>query len=148
MPGLSVSRSVSAPVDAVWTVFTDLARSADRLSAVNAVEVLTPGEFALGTRWRETRTMFGREATEEMEVTAIVPGRSYTTGADSHGSHYMSRFDFVPTETGTDVTFTFHAESHGVMRFVGSLMWPMLKGKMTKELRRDLDELAEYCERA
>jgi hypothetical protein len=28
------------------------------------------------------------------------------------------------------------------------VVWPMLKGKMTKELRRDLDELAVYCERS
>lgn len=148
MPSLHVTRSIAVTPDVAWTVFTDLAQSAERLTAVNAVEVLTPGEFGLGTRWRETRTMFGREATEEMKVTAVDPGRSYTADAESHGSHYVSRFDFTPTPNGTDVRFSFSSESHGVMRFVGSVMWPMLKGKMTKELRRDLDDLAAYCERA
>jgi uncharacterized protein YndB with AHSA1/START domain len=147
MPGLSVVRSIAAPPEKVWAVFTDLKASADRLSAVKAVEVFTAGPFGVGTRWRETRTMFGREATEDMEITAVDPGRSYTAEAASHGSHYTSRFDFAPTEDGTDVTFSFTGESHGAMRVVGAVMWPMLKGKMAKELRRDLDDLAVYCER-
>ena len=147
MPGLSVTRSISAPPETVWAVFTDLPKAAERLSAVNAVEVFTDQPFGVGTRWRETRTMFGREATEDMEITAVDPGRSYTAEAASHGSHYTSRFDFAPTGTGTVVTFSFNSESHGLMRIVGAAMWPMLKGKMTKELRRDLDDLAAYCER-
>ena len=147
MPGVSVVRSIAAPPETVWAVFTDLKESAERLSAVKAVEVFTDGPFGVGTRWRETRTMFGREATEDMEITAVDPGRSYTAEAASHGSHYTSRFDFAPTEDGTDVTFSFTGESQGAMRIVGAVMWPMLKGKMTKELRRDLDDLAVYCER-
>lgn len=147
MPGLSVLRPISAPPETVWAVFTDLGNSVERLSAVDAVEVFTEGPFRVGTRWRETRTMFGREATEEMEVTAVEPERSYTVEAASHGSHYTSQFHFAPTEAGTDVTFSFSSESHGAMRFVSAVMWPLLKGKMTKELRRDLDDLAVYCER-
>ena len=146
MPSLSVTRSIAASPDHVWDVFTDLAQSVDRLSAVNSVEILTEGAFGIGTRWRETRTMFGREATEEMKVTQVDPGRSYTAEAASHGSHYVSRFDFAPTVSGTDVTFSFSGESNGAMRIVGLVMWPVLKGKMAKELRRDLDDLAEYCE--
>jgi len=48
---------------------TDLEGSAERLSGVNEAEILERPEFGLGTRWRETRTMFGKEATEEMVVT-------------------------------------------------------------------------------
>lgn len=150
MPSLRVHRAIAAPPDAVWAVFTDLPRSAERLTAVDAVEILSDGDgdgdFGVGTRWRETRTMFGKQATEEMEVTAVDPQRSYTVEAESRGTHYVSRFDFTPTGDSTDVTFTFSGESSGAMRVVGALMWPLLKGKMTQELRRDLDDLAGHCE--
>jgi uncharacterized protein YndB with AHSA1/START domain len=146
VPSLSVQRSIAAPPETVWAVFTDLGKAVERLSAVEAVDILTDGPFGVGTRWRETRTMFGREATEEMEVTFVDPERSYTTEAASHGSAYTTRFDFAPTQAGTDVTFSFTSESHGAMRLVGAVLWPLLKGKMAKELRRDLDDLALHCE--
>ncbi len=60
---------------------TDLAGAPRVVRGIDAVEVLTPGEFGVGTRWRETRTMLGRSATEEMTVTAMEPQRSYTTEA-------------------------------------------------------------------
>ncbi len=44
----------------------------------HAVERLDSGtDFGVGTTWRETRVMFGREATEVMEIVAVDEGRSY-----------------------------------------------------------------------
>src|SRR3712207_9524800 len=81
MQDVEVSRHVAATVERVWAVVTDLAGSPQVVRGIDAVEVLTPGEFGVGTRWRETRTMLGRSATEEMTVTAVDPQRAYTTEA-------------------------------------------------------------------
>jgi hypothetical protein len=136
-------------VDRVWSVFTDIAAGAERLSAVEHLEMLTEQPFGTGTRWRETRQMFGKSATEEMWVTDVEPMRFYVVEADSHGTHYTSRYDFSsPNSSTTTVTFSFSGSSRGVMKLLGAAMWPLLKGKMTTELRRDLDELAQACESA
>ena len=87
---LKVSREVIAPAEQVWSVITDLDRAAERLSGVNALERVSGPAFDVGTRWRETRKMFGKEATEEMEVASVTPGSAYTVLAESHGSKYES----------------------------------------------------------
>lgn len=149
MPSVTTARTIDAPIERVWSVFTDLAASQDRLSAVEKVEVVTEGPFRVGTTWRETRKMFGRTETEEMHVTEVDDQVSYTVEATAQGTTYRSRFDFTAQEpSGTRVVFTFTGETPGgVRKVVGAVLWPLLRGKVAKELRRDLDDLAAYCER-
>ena len=72
---IEVSQRIEAPAEQVWAVITDLANSPQVISGIDAVEILGgPPEFGVGTRWRETRTMLGKTATEEMEVSAVDPG--------------------------------------------------------------------------
>ena len=62
MRDVEVRRHVAAPVERVWALATDLEGSPRVVRGIEAVEVLTPGPFGVGTRWRETRRMFGRSA--------------------------------------------------------------------------------------
>jgi uncharacterized membrane protein len=147
MPSLTVSRTIKAPIGDVWQVFTDLPSAPDRLSAVQSVEMLSDQPFGEGTRWRETRQMFGKAATEEMWVTHVHEPETYSVAAHSNGTHYESRYDFHPlTEGETHVSFMFSGKSEGIMRVIGALAWPLLRGKIAKDLRRDLDDLADFCE--
>ena len=51
------------------------------VEAIEVVERLDNGDgFGLGTTWRETRTMFGKKATEDMEVTEYEEGVRYRDG--------------------------------------------------------------------
>ena len=84
MAQLEVSRTVNAPANTLWSIVVDLDGAAERISAIEDIQRLDDGDgFGVGTRWRETRTMFGRSATAEMEVTEFVPGRSYAVEADA-----------------------------------------------------------------
>lgn len=147
MPTVTANRTIEAPISRVWSVFTDLGSSPVHLSAVEDVEVLTDGPFAVGTTWRETRKMFGRTATEEMTVTSLEHQASYAISAMSQGTTYVSRFDFREIDPATtEVRFTFTGETQGgVRKAIGDVMWPLFRGKVAKELRRDLDDLAEVC---
>lgn len=58
---LHVVREIAAPQGRVWDTITDLATAPVTLSGVTRVERLDAGDaFGVGTRWRETRRMFGR----------------------------------------------------------------------------------------
>jgi uncharacterized protein YndB with AHSA1/START domain len=147
MKPIIVSREIAAPPEAVWSVITDLAGSPNVVTAIDRIDVLTEGPFAVGTRWRETRTMFGKSATEEMTVSAIEPGRSYTVVADSSGVHYESSFIIEATAAGCRLTMTFGGEATSTAsRIMGTLMTPFLKGSMSKALAKDLDDLAVAAE--
>ena len=148
MPRLAIARAIDAPVSQVWEIFTDIEGAEQRLSAVEQIELLSSEPFAVGTRWRETRTLYGKSATAEMRISALELHRFYTVEAGATSTRYTSRFDFRSVNPSTtEVTFTFSAESRGKRAAVSKVFWPLIKGRMAKDLRRDLDDLAAVCER-
>ena len=147
MSSYTVSTHVSAPVEKVFEVYTDLDKAADRIPGIVSLERLTDGPFAVGTRWRETRVVFKKEATEEMWVTGYDAPNSYTVGAESNGMKYATEFSFVPDGDGTTVTWTF---SGTPQTFGTKLMSPifgvLMKGPMKKLMMQDLEALRVACE--
>ena len=85
MPSVEVERTIAAPPDRAFRIATDLENLAATVSGIDSVEVLTEGPVGEGSRWRETRTMMGRPATEEMWVTAFEAPRRFVVEAESHG---------------------------------------------------------------
>ena len=97
-------------------MLTDLDNATANVSAIQKVERLDDsGGFKVGTSWRETRKIFGKTATEDMTVTEIDPGRSYTTAAESHGAKYRSTHRVEPIEGGSRITMVFGAEPTGLL---------------------------------
>ena len=60
MAKVKVSTEVKAPVERVFELFTDIEHAAERVSAIEKIEVLSTGPFNLGYRWNETRQVMGR----------------------------------------------------------------------------------------
>ena len=134
----------------MWELATDLEGAPRVLRGIEAVEVLTPGPFGVGTRWRETRRMFGRSATEEMTVTAVEPHRSYTVEASGPGVRYVSGLAFVPSAGGgTDVTATFGGRpTTTVARVLAALTARLGRRAVARALEQDLDDIATAAERS
>lgn len=148
MSELTVSTNVAAPIDRVFAVYTDIGKAAERIPAITSLEVLSEGPFGEGTRWRETRLMFKKEATEEMWVTGFNPPQSYTVEAESHGSRYSTLFQFTPEGTGTKVTWTFSATATSLgAKILSPIFNVLFKGTMIKCMRGDLEALRDVCER-
>jgi hypothetical protein len=147
MFGFTVDRHIAAPPDVVFARASDFRRGHETISAIVKMDVLTDGPVRIGTRFRETRVMFGREATEEMTVTAFEPPKRYTLAAESHGSRYHTELSFAPDGQGTRVTMSFAAMPVTFMaRVMGVLMRPMMKG-IVKMCAKDLDDLKSAIER-
>ncbi|MFB7867772.1 SRPBCC family protein [Streptomyces sp. NPDC056069] len=148
-----VERRVNASPGRVWESITDLRDMPRVLSGVEKVEVLTEGGFAVGTRWRETRRMMGREATEEMTVTVCEPPERYVTVADSHGMHYVSEITLVPdgpavsaTATTLRMTFTARPSHDRAPGLVARLIGRFGARAVARALGKDLDEIARAVE--
>lgn len=148
MSEVQVSRTIAAPVERVWEVFTDLDHAEERLSGVDRIERLTPSGFKVGTTWRETRTLHGNTATEQLTVTLVEPPQRYLVEARSKGTHYRSEFTFTPEGDGTLVRMTFGAEPHGTMgKVVGAVFGGLMSRSVTKSMQQDLDDLADAAEK-
>ena len=148
MADISLSRRIDAPIEKVWSAITDLERSAETISSILKIERLGAGSgFDVGTRWRETRKFFGKQATEEMEVTAIEPLRSYVVKADSHKVHYISEFSVEEAGGQTLLSMTFDAEPQGPLtKLMAETVGRLMKGATRKALQKDLDEIAKAVE--
>jgi carbon monoxide dehydrogenase subunit G len=141
------SEHINAPVEKVFAVASDVEHAPEVISTITKMEVLTDGPVGVGTRFRETRVMFGKEATEEMEFSVFDPPRSYTLVADSHGCHYVSTFRFTPEGAGTRVDFEFTGDAHSFgAKVMSAVMGPLMKGTMRKMLAKDLGELKRSIE--
>ena len=80
-------------------------------------------------------------------IAAVEPERSYTAEATSRGMHYVTTFQFLPTEHGTDVVMTFGGEALGTAAKVMSRAtgWAMT-GSVRKLVQKDLADLATAAE--
>ena len=148
MKPIRVSQEVNAPASVVWNIITDLEGSVETISSIEKVEVLAGDSFGVGTSWRETRTMFGKKATEEMTVTEVVEGESYVVIARPDSANYRTVMSILPTgETACVVSMEFGANPKGTMtRFMGATMGKMFEGATKKALQRDLDDIAAVAE--
>ncbi len=150
MADMTVHKDVGASAERVWAVVADLDRAADVMAAIEKIERLDSGTgFEVGTRWRETRTMFGRTATEVMEVTHIEPGVSYTVESDAAGAHYTST---VSVESFGDhrsrVTMTFSAEAKGLLgKVMAATVGRLFRNATRKALDADLEDIKAAAER-
>ena len=56
----------------IWQVITDIEGSEKTIGAIEQIEILEkPASGLIGLKWRETRTMFGKTATEVMWITDV-----------------------------------------------------------------------------
>ncbi|TVQ82170.1 MAG: hypothetical protein EA380_00695 [Phycisphaeraceae bacterium] len=147
MPSVTVTSEVDAPPERVFEVFTDFPHAASMVSAIDSIEMLTDPPVGIGTRFRETRTMFGKQCSETMEVTRFEPARTVTLEAESHGTHYVSTYTFTREGAGTRVELTM--EGRGVSfvgRIMSTIMWPVMSKSMRRMLETDMLEVKGVIE--
>jgi carbon monoxide dehydrogenase subunit G len=140
--------TIQASPDAVRAAFVDLESWQRWMPGLVRVEKLDDGPFDIGTRWRETRRMFGREASEVFRVTEFEPaligllvdGREGTTGKGEY------RFVYTLHPVGEDATrLTLEGEADmpgAAARVLGFLF----RGMMRRGCERDMAALKAHLE--
>lgn len=147
MATAKVSADFKAPVEDVFKLFTDIEHGAEHVSAIKKIEVASPGPFNLGTRWFETREVFGRVDDAEMEVTAFEPNKTYTVTHHKGGVRIDTVFTFEPIPSGTRVSIEFELNSQGLPPgLLRPVEWAM-GGKVRHALSDDLKDLKRLLER-
>lgn len=135
-----------ADPETTFRVFADIPNAASSIAGIEKIEMLSNSPVGIGTRWRETRIMFGKAATEEMTVTAFDPPHGYTAEAENHGTHYFSRYDFEPAEGGTLVTLRFEGQPRSLAMKLLSVIGFLFMGQVRKMLAQDMVDAAAYAE--
>jgi uncharacterized protein YndB with AHSA1/START domain len=144
-----VVETVQASPMQVFLALTDLDVAAAWMPGLVRIESLGPGPGAVGGGWRETRRMFGREATEEFQVTAVDrPHRLELRVDGSKGSsgrgEYFFTYRLEPRDgAATDVRLT--GEIRGLTGVAG-VVGRLFSGTYRNSCARDLAALKRHLE--
>ncbi len=145
---ITTNVTINAPKESVWNVITDIENSANVISGIESLEVLEkPVQGLTGLKWRETRTMFGKTATEVMWVTDVKEGEYYDVRAESHGALYLTRIHLIEDSGKTVLTWDFEGKPQTFgAKLMSALMGFMFKGATKKALHKDLEDIKEWVE--
>ncbi len=144
MRPIIVSRTIKAPIDRVFQTVADIQHFSKAVPRVVKYEILSPVESGVGTRFRETSRMKGKEQTTELEVTEYVPNEHVRMVADSHGVIWDSVFTVKPERDHTALTLAMDARAY---KFLPRLMYPLMYKMIAKAVASDMDSVKEFCEK-
>lgn len=135
---------------AIWDVITNIEHASETINGIERVEILERPESGLvGLRWRETRRLFGKTATEEMWITAAAENDFYTTRAESHGCIYTSTLSITDNSGSSSLKMTHDSKPQGfIARLLSAPMGIVFKGAMRKVILRDLNDIRAAVEQA
>jgi len=100
----------------------------------------------VGTKWRETRVMFGKEATEVMWVTEMNKDKNYVVEAESRGTHYRSEYTFTQQADDVLVQLTFEGIPLTFGTKIMSALFFLFAGMTKKMLLKDMKSLKVLLE--
>ena len=145
---LSVSVEIEKSIKDVWNAIIDFENCSNYINSIVDLEIIeNPKDTLIGFKWKETRVMFGKEATETMWITDYVENNYYQTRAESHGSIYISRLSLERVRENTKLTMSFTAEAQTFpVKIISVCMGFIAKGSMKKALLKDLNDIKKHLE--
>jgi len=145
---MNLSTTVAAPVPEVWSAFADFRNAAGRIKGIKKIEILTDGPIGVGTKFKETREMFKKEAVETMEVTAFEPNSLYTLECMSCGGHFKTTFRFTPSGQGTRVDVETNCRALTLFAKLLSPLTSLMMGPMMRKcMLQDMEDLKAVVEK-
>ena len=144
MTQFTATRSINAPIDLVFKTVSDINNFSKAIPDIINVEFLSDVKSGIGTRFRETRLMNGKEAMTELEVTEFVENDHVRMVTDSHGAVWDSVLTVKRVDGHTELSLVMDARPH---KFMQKMMIPMIKGMISKALEKDMDAVKTYCEK-
>ena len=140
---------IKATPERVLEAITDLESWQHWMPNFVAVEKLTEGDFGVGTEWKETRKMFGKEASEVFEVMAFdPPGRMSlrvdgAKGATGKGE-FLFDYELHSDQGKTLLQMTSEIIMPGLF---ANLIGKLFFGSFKKACKKDLMALKDYVEK-
>lgn len=137
---ITTSVPIKAPKKDIWRVITDIENAPKVISAIQDVEVLNkPPAGIVGLRWKETRNLFGKTASETMWITDAMDDDYYRTEARSHGSVYRSKIYLSDQGGVTQLAMDFDAEPQtSAAKLLAATLGFLFKGATRKAMHQDL----------
>ncbi len=144
MPDIQDSVIISKPLEEVFSYAANMNNATDIMQNVVAIEKLTEGPMQVGTKFKETREIRGRQASSIIEFIEFLPNERYVVQSETNGLKVIYHYDFKPTvDGGTKVHFQGDIHTSG---FVMKLTKPIIRKILQKEDGDHLSQLKKLLE--
>lgn len=149
MAEVNVTRRVEASIEVVWTTITDIGRYPERVGSYVRIEFVTHERTGVGARWRQWRTVFGREHEQTLRIVSWDPPRQLMAEARESGAAYVTTYQLAQETDATVVSMTFAVRPTNPL----AALFQRLLGRRFLEstrdaMERDLSDLATASEAA
>lgn len=142
MSGFEMNEWIARTPRQVFDFVTASENAPKVVSSVVSMVKLTEGPVRVGTRYRETRLMNGKEAQTELEVVDFEPGQRYAMKNVTEGIETIYRYTFKQENGGTRVDLVCELSASGLKK----LMLPMVASILKKEDGDHLQRLKQAAE--
>ena len=140
----TTSQTIHAPLTTVFDTVAHIENFSKAIPDIVNVEFLSDVRSGVGTHFRETRLMRGKEVSVELAVTEYVENDHIRIVSDTHGTVWDTVFTVEPAGGGgVELTLVLDANAR---KFLPRLMNPLIKGMIRKAMERDLDAVKAFCE--
>lgn len=139
----SVSRSIDAPIDVVFSRISDVRNFAEVSEDILEIEFLSEITRGVGTRFKEPRNTNGRTSTTELEITEHVENERVRFLSDAGGTIWDTVMAVSPSGEATKLDMTMDARPY---KFMAYIMNFVIKGMVTRAVTQDMDKLKAWCE--
>jgi carbon monoxide dehydrogenase subunit G len=144
MNGFEFSQYIAKPPREVFGVLSDPTEATKFLDNITESRKLTEGPVAVGTTFRETRVVNGKEASADLVVSAYEPDTHVGISTEAEGIRVSYRYDLSSEGPGTRLRWVCELEAGGLRK----MMLPMVAAIMKKEDGDHLQRLKAYLETA
>ncbi len=143
MKPVHVSRLVAAPLDLVFQTISDARNFREAVPHITKVEFLSEQRSGVGTRFRETRIMNGREQSVELEVTEYAENERIRLVSDVGGTIWDTLFSVFEKADSVEMRMQMDIIPHTML---ARIMTPLVRRMVVKGVESDMDSVKEYCE--
>ncbi|HBE69555.1 MAG TPA: hypothetical protein DDW52_15525 [Planctomycetaceae bacterium] len=136
-------RQVAATTEVVFACVSDVRNFAKAVPHITNIEYLSESQYGVGTRFRETRLMNGKEAATELEVTELDENRLVRIVSVAGGTEWDTVFTTTPRDGATQMTMHMAARP---LNFVALFLVPLILPMVSTAVEADMDAIKAYCE--
>lgn len=133
-----LSRTINAPANLVFKTVSEIEHFSKAVPHIVNVEFFSEIKRGVGTRFRGTRLMRGKEVTTELEMTEFVPDTHGRLVAEAHGTVWDTVFIVTQLEDRTEITMIMDAYSN---KLLPKLLNPLTKGLVRGAVEKDMDSV-------
>ena len=143
MKPIRISRTIAAPLGLVFHTVSDVRNFRDAVPHITHVEFLSDQQVGAGTRFRETRSVKGREETVELEVAEYIEDDRVRMVSDAGGTIWDTMF--TVSEGSGNVTLEMQMDIKP-RTLLARIMTPLIRRMVVKAVETDMDAVKAFCE--